>query len=352
MPLLRVRTEIDDRPGRLAVLTAALAAQGANILDLSVQVDADAVVDEFVVDVPTGTTAEALAAAVAVASGRRTGVVPATPQELIDEPSRALSLAVRLRSNPRALPEILAELLRADTAEWVAGPAALDDDPDPTTLTVSAGHLRGVLLHRDGLPFTLTEIARANALVRSLLPSQGLGSARQRLALGDGTEVTVRPLMLLDADAVRDMHARCSVESRRRRYFSARHGIPERFLRAFCDRAYGLTVAAEGPDGSILALANLMYTLDPGVGELALLVEDGWQGRGIGSALARRLLVVAHEEGLAQVRAAVLADNSRMRALLGGLGGRFQRSDDPRVLEARIALGPDRTEALEPVRAR
>src|SRR4051812_34362205 len=110
MPLLRVRAEIDDRPGRLAVLTAALAAQGANILDLSVQVDTDGVVDEFVVDVPAGTTAEALAAAVAAAAGRRTNVVPATPQELIDEPSRALSLSVRLRANPRAPPEILAEL--------------------------------------------------------------------------------------------------------------------------------------------------------------------------------------------------------------------------------------------------
>ncbi|GAB3978540.1 GNAT family N-acetyltransferase [Actinoallomurus acanthiterrae] len=351
MPLLRVRTEIDDRPGRLAVLTAALAAQGANILDLSVQVATDGVVDEFVVDVPTGTTAEALAAAVAVAAGRRTSVVPATPHELIDEPSRALSLAVRLRSNPRALPEILAELLRADSAEWVAGPAALDEQPDPATITVSAGPLRGVLLHREGLPFTLTEIARANALVRSLLPAQGPAPARQRLSLGDGTEITVRPLTVLDADAVRDMHARCSIESRHRRYFSARGDIPGRLLRVFCDRAHGLTTAAEGPDGSILALAHLMYTLDPGVGELAFLVEDGWQGRGIGAALARRLLAVAHEQGLAEVRATMLADNSRVRALLGGLGGRFVRSEDPRLLDVRIALGPACTEALEPTRA-
>ncbi|MCO5999375.1 GNAT family N-acetyltransferase [Actinoallomurus rhizosphaericola] len=352
MPLLRVRTEIDDRPGRLAVLTAALAARGANILDLSVQVDADGVVDEFVVDVPTGVTAEALTAAVSVASGRRTSVVPAAPQELIDEPSRALSLAVRLRSNPRALPEILAELLRADGAEWVAGPAALDDHPDPTTVIVSAGHLHGVLLHREGLPFTLTEIARANALVRSLLPSHGSAPTRQRLVLGDGTEITVRPLTPLDAEAVRDLHARCSLESRRRRYFSARSDIPERLLRVFCDRAHGLTMAAEGPDGSILALAHLMYTLDPGVGELAFLVEDGWQGRGIGAALARHLVAVAHEQGLAEVRATMLADNTRVRALLGGLGGRFRASDDPRLLEARIALGPGRTDDPRAVRVR
>lgn len=54
MPLLRIRTEIEDRPGRLASLTAALARRGANILGLSVQLDADGVVDEFIVDVPRG----------------------------------------------------------------------------------------------------------------------------------------------------------------------------------------------------------------------------------------------------------------------------------------------------------
>lgn len=333
MPLLRVRTEIDDRPGRLAVLTGALAALGANILDLSVQVDTDGVVDEFVVD---GASAESLEEAVAAAGGRRTAVVAAAPHELIDEPSRALMLAARLRASPRALPEVLTELLRADEAVWVAGPAALADAPP--ALTVLVGHLRGVRLFREGLPFTLTEAARANALVRSVRPAGGPAPSRQRITLRDGTEVLVRPMTVQDAGPVRAMHERCSQESRRLRYFSVKARIPRRLIEVFCDRTHGVTVVAEGPDGSVLALAHLMYTLDPGVGELAFLVEDAWQGRGLGAALAGRLTRTAREQGLTELRATVLAENTPMRALLTTLGGRTRRTTDPGVLEARISL--------------
>ncbi|MEV4258537.1 ACT domain-containing protein, partial [Spirillospora sp. NPDC049652] len=113
MPLLRIRTEIEDRPGRLAALTAALAARGANILGLTVQLGPEGVVDEFVVDVPSGGAGpDELAGAAASAGGVRTAVVPARPRELVDEPTRALALATRARVEPHALPEILADLVR------------------------------------------------------------------------------------------------------------------------------------------------------------------------------------------------------------------------------------------------
>ncbi|RFU39346.1 ACT domain-containing protein, partial [Actinomadura logoneensis] len=96
MPLLRIRTEIEDRPGRLAALTAALAARGANILGLTVQMGTDGVVDEFVVNVPSGGAGpDELAGAAAAAGGVRTAVVPARPRDLVDEPTRALALAAR-----------------------------------------------------------------------------------------------------------------------------------------------------------------------------------------------------------------------------------------------------------------
>jgi RimJ/RimL family protein N-acetyltransferase len=399
MTLLRVRTEIDDRPGRLAVLTAALAAQGANILDLSVQVSTDGVVDEFVIDVPV-TAAVGVAGAITAAGGRRTRAVPAAPDELIDETTTALNLAARARSNPRQLPQILAELLRADTAAWITGPEAPEaqgaawsagraapdapgapgavwsagraapDAPgvpgaawsagraasealdaaarvggrpapeaqDTASLTVPVGPRRAVRLRRDGLPFTLTEAARAGALVRSILPPDGQVPTSCGVTLRDGTRVVVRPLEITDLDAVREMHDRCSQESRRLRYFSVKPQLPRRLVEVFCDRSHGLTVVAEGPDGSVLALAHLMYTLDPGVGELAFLVEDDWQGRGLGSALAGRLTGLALEHGLAELRATVLSENKAMRRLLVGLGGRMRPGADPGVVEARIPL--------------
>ncbi|WP_067485812.1 GNAT family N-acetyltransferase [Actinomadura hibisca] len=335
MPLLRIRTEIDDRPGRLALLTAALARRGANILGLSVQLDAEGVVDEFIVNVPPGgADAEALRRALGEAGGVRTAVVPARPHELMDEPTRALTLAARLRAEPHALPEALAELLRAAEASWTH---AGTDAGGPDELTVPAGHRR-VLLRRPGLPFTATEAARADALVRAALPATPPRPASRRLPLNDGTHVLVRPIEPRDLDAVRALHERCSLDSRRMRYFSAKPCPPQRALELFCEPAHGLTLVAEGPDGSLLALAHLIHVLDPGVAELAFLVEDAWQGRGLGRALAGLLLAVGRDRGLVELRATLLGENTRMRRLLTSLGGRVRPSDEPGILEVRLRL--------------
>jgi GNAT superfamily N-acetyltransferase/predicted amino acid-binding ACT domain protein len=336
MALLRIRTEIEDRPGRLAVLTAALAARGANILDLSVQVDTEGVVDEFIVDCPPHAEAGELGAAMEAAGGVRTAVVPARPQDLSDEPTRALTLLARLRTDPRALPEILAELLRADEATWVPGPTDPEESAD--FLTVPVGHLRAVRLRRAGLPFTATEAARADALVRAALPPGDLALTSRTVQLRDGTEIVVRPMEGRDGEPVRAMHGRCSLESRRLRYFSVKPFLPQRILDVFTERSRGLTLVAEGPDGSILAMAHLMHVLDPGVAELAFLVEDDWQGRGLGRALAELLLVLGRDRGLVELRATVLSENVRMRRLLTTFGGRVRRTEDPGVIEVKLRL--------------
>ncbi|REF01140.1 GNAT family N-acetyltransferase [Thermomonospora umbrina] len=335
MALLRIRTQIEDRPGRLADLTTALAERGANILGLSVQMDTEGVVDEFVVDAGDAWPRE-LAAAVEAAGGRHTVVLPARPHELIDEPTRALTLAARLRAEPRSLPRVLAELLRADDAAWVTGAAALQESGD--ALSVPVGPLRAVRLRRSGLPFTATEAARADALVRAAMPTDEPRPISRRVLLRDGTEIVVRPLEPRDGPAVQAMHERCSQESRRSRYFSPKPSLPRRALELFCEPSYGLTLVAEGPDGSILALAHLVHVLDPGVAELAFLVEDAWQGRGLGRELTELMLVLGRDRGLVELRATVLGGNARMRRLLASVGGRVRRTDDASVVEVRVRL--------------
>jgi RimJ/RimL family protein N-acetyltransferase/predicted amino acid-binding ACT domain protein len=334
MPLLRIRTEIEDRPGRLAMLTGALAARGANILDLSVQVDTEGVVDEFVVDCPEGPGG--LTAALEAAGGVRTVAVPARAEELTDEPTRVLALVARVRMDPGTLAEALAELLRADEARWVTGPEL--HEAEEGALTVQAGQFRAVRLLRTGLPFTATEAARADALVRALMPPARPTPTSRRLVLRDGTEIMVRPYDGRDGEAVRAMHDRCSLESRRLRYFSVKPFLPQRVLDLFAERSHGLTLVAEGPDGSILAMAHLMYVLDPGVAELAFLVEDAWQDRGLGRALTELLLAMGRERGLVELRATVLSENARMRRLLGSLGGRIRRTEDHAVIEVRLPM--------------
>ncbi|MDH2430274.1 GNAT family N-acetyltransferase [Sphaerisporangium sp. TRM90804] len=335
MGFLRIRTTVDERPGRLASLTAALAAKGGNILGLSVQPDTDGTVDEFVADIPA--SAESVRAALEEAGGRRVQVVPATAHELTDEPTRALLLAARLRAMPWRLPEVLADLLRADDARWVYG-TDLSDLPDPTLLTVPVAPRRAIRLRRGGLPFTLTESARAAALVRLAQPPAEATPAERPVLLNDGVEVRVRPLTPLYREAVRDLHDRCSPDSRRFRYFTSMPALPPRVFDRLCDRDRGHSLVA-GYDGQVVALATLMFSPDPGIAEMAMLVEDRWQGLGLGAALARMVLREARDLGFAEVKASLLSDNTRMRRLLLSLGATLVYTDDPGVLEARIAVG-------------
>ncbi|MEV4104640.1 GNAT family N-acetyltransferase [Nonomuraea sp. NPDC049649] len=335
MGFFRIRTTVDERPGRLASLASALAGRGGNILGLSVQPDTDGTVDEFVADIPASpdTVREALEAA----GGRRVTVVPATAHELTDEPTRALLLASRLRAEPWRLPELLAELLRADDARWIYG-EAVSDLPDPTRLVVPVAARRAVRLRRADLPFTLTEAARAASFARLAQPPAERIGGEKAVKLADGAEVVIRPLTPVYREAVRDLHDRCSPESRRFRYFTPLPSLPPRAFERLCDRRRGLSLVA-GNDGQVVALASLVFTADPGIAEVALLVEDRWQGRGLGSILARTLVREARDLGYAEVRTSMLADNVRMRRLLVSLGATLTYTDDPGVVEGRLPVG-------------
>ncbi|MBT2227329.1 GNAT family N-acetyltransferase [Nonomuraea sp. NEAU-A123] len=335
MGFLRIRTTVDERPGRLASLAAALADRGGNILGLSVQSDADGTVDEFVADIPA--SPEAVREALEGAGGRRVQVVPATAHELTDEPTRALLLASRLRSMPWRLPEFLAELLRADDARWIYG-EAVSDLPDPTLLVVPVAPKRAVRLRRAELPFTLTEAARAASFVRLAQPPVEQSAGEPVIRLSDGEEVTVRPLTSIYREAIRDLHDRCSPEARRFRYFTSMPALPARMFDQLCDRSRGHSIVA-GHDGQVVAMASLMFTPDPGIAEMAFLVEDRWQGRGLGTALARSLVREARDLGYAEVRATMLSDNVRMRRLLLSLGATIGYTEDPGVMEARLPVG-------------
>lgn len=175
------------------------------------------------------------------------------------------------------------------------------------------------------------------ALVRTARPMAGTPVGDWALRLADGTEADVHPLTPHFRQAVHDLHQRCSAASRRFRYFSAMPSLPPRMFDRLCDRDRGISVVA-CHDGQVRAMANLMYCAEPGTAELALLVEDAWQGRGLGAQLARILVDIARDHAMAEVRAAIMAQNQRMRRLMVSLGATLGFTDDPGVVEARLPL--------------
>ncbi|MFD0336887.1 GNAT family N-acetyltransferase [Streptomyces erythrogriseus] len=76
-----------------------------------------------------------------------------------------------------------------------------------------------------------------------------------------------------------------------------------------------MTTPAERTE-HIIAMTNVMRTGQRGVGELAILIEDTWQARGLGTALAEHATTVARRDGHHALAATVTASNKPMLHLL------------------------------------
>ena len=161
MALWRVHVELEDRPGRLGELAAAVGAAGCNILSVHVvgePSDRGSVTDELLVRVPEGIDPSVLIMAAARVKAPCTLHVPADATELSDPVTTALALARMVAADPGSAPRAVATLLHA---RLVDPTAARLPDLHTHPLRVGAQHL---LLGR-AWPFTATELSRAAALL-------------------------------------------------------------------------------------------------------------------------------------------------------------------------------------------
>jgi GNAT superfamily N-acetyltransferase len=164
--------------------------------------------------------------------------------------------------------------------------------------------------------FTPAEYARAQALVEVSGAVLRHGAAQATLLLPDGSELLIRTAIADDLDSVRRFHERSSVDTRQRRYLGGALPSDSR-LRRLLEPEDGLTLLAVHGD-RVVAMANLVTEGD--LAEVALMVEDGWQRRGIGTALLRRLTGYAEGAGIAAVLAHTRADNAAMLRTLRRFG--------------------------------
>jgi GNAT superfamily N-acetyltransferase len=323
MALWRIRATVDDRPGYLSVLTASLALRGVNILTVQVHTTELGAVDDFLVDAPEALTEADLVAAVERGRGRNCWVARSEARGLADQPTRALGLASRLVRDPDALGEVLRSLLSAGAVTWRAtsGPDHRGARGESMWLPDPAGGSFEVV--RDAPSFTPAEYARAQALVDLAATVVRQAADQVTLVLPDGAELTVRPATGDDLPAVQAMHERCSARTRYRRYLSGLARPVPAQLRRLLEPAGGVSLVALaggsfGEPERVVAMANLVA--EGAMAELALLVEDAWQRRGVGSALLRRLVTHAGQAGYDALVAHTHADNVGMLRTLRRLG--------------------------------
>ncbi|AGZ45341.1 putative acyl-CoA synthetase [Actinoplanes friuliensis DSM 7358] len=162
------------------------------------------------------------------------------------------------------------------------------------------------------------------------------------MLLSDGSAVHMRPIRPDDAPAIVEFHSRMSDRTRYLRYFSPYPRIPERDLARFVNvdhRDREAFVIVSGP--RIMAVGRYeRLGPDAPEAEVAFVVEDAHQGRGIGSVLLEHLAEAAREHGITRFVAEVLPQNAGMLRVFSDFGYQVQRKYADGVVHLEFPIAP------------
>lgn len=144
------------------------------------------------------------------------------------------------------------------------------------------------------------------------------------VVLSDGSTVHIRPIRGADADAINDLHSRLSPDSVYLRFFSPLPRLAPAMLQRLVNVDYDdrMALVAEH-SGYLIAVARYDRLDPPTEAEAAFVVEDVWQGRGVGSLLLEHLAALAREHGITRLVAHTLPHNSKMLGVFRDAG--FER---------------------------
>jgi acetyltransferase len=141
----------------------------------------------------------------------------------------------------------------------------------------------------------------------------------------EGPRVTLRPIRPEDAEMEKDFIRELSAESRYFRFMDTlRELTPQmlvRFTQIDYDRemAFVATLRAQDAEREV-GVARYVANPDGESCEYAIVIADGWQGKGLGRRMMEQLIAVARSRGLRSMVGHVLAENRGMLALAQKLG--------------------------------
>jgi acyl-CoA hydrolase/GNAT superfamily N-acetyltransferase len=168
--------------------------------------------------------------------------------------------------------------------------------------------------------------ARKYVLPGQSVPRRTLpGEEDRSVRVDSGADLTLRLVRTSDEDALQDLFYRVSEESSYERFLGHVSKPSHDELLRWADMDHELSVAlvatvATAAGNEIIALG--CYDIDPAtrLAEVSLLVADDWQGRGVGTAVFRRLAEMARARGVAGFTGDVLVNNARMLAIFNEAG--------------------------------
>jgi GNAT superfamily N-acetyltransferase len=142
--------------------------------------------------------------------------------------------------------------------------------------------------------------------------------------LRDGCKLTIRAYSPLDREIFLSAVDRMSPQSRYLRFFTVKRDFTDRersfFLNVDFEKHVAIVALIEEARRTIIAGGGRYVTTREKTAELAFVVIDEYQGRGIGSILLRHLVLIARATGLRTLVAEVLPENAPMLRVFGKCG--------------------------------
>ncbi len=165
-------------------------------------------------------------------------------------------------------------------------------------------------------------------------------------AMKDGGKVTFRPIRPEDEPLMVKFHEKLSDRSVYLRYFGAlslKSRVSHERLVRICfgdyDRDMALVAEVKTPSGAeIIGVGRMNRIHGTDEAEVAVIVTDSFQGRGLGAELLRRMIHVAQEEGVHAVSAEMLPDNLAMQVITRQLGFKVKMQEGFSSMRARLEI--------------
>jgi len=210
------------------------------------------------------------------------------------------------------------------------------------------------IAHPDFQPWLIEEAKRLKLIYQDqpFVPGKG-GEYPEHLAIhrttrsGQGLEILLRPVRISDEPLIKEFFYSLSDESLYSRFISARKNVPREVRQEFVavDYTRNMVILAvvedKGEPEQETVVGVGQYSLNPDMhtAEVALVVRDDFQGKGVGSELLHRLTYLAKRQGLLGFSAEVLVTNRPMMALFEGMGFEIEKRREEGVFEMRMRFG-------------
>jgi GNAT superfamily N-acetyltransferase len=160
------------------------------------------------------------------------------------------------------------------------------------------------------------------------------------VTLRDGSSIFIRPIEPGDKDAIVSGFEKLSPESRYRRFFSPLVRLSARDLAYLTeiDHHDHEALIAHSEGGQPLGVARFVRVADPHKAEVAVVVIDEWQGRGVATALLTLLADRARAEDVRLFTATILTDNRDALGLMRSLGDAHRIGSPSTTVDLEIEL--------------